>query len=278
MDIQVVLEASAVATVIGAGISYLTFRNSSKLTYITQERKEWRAEIRKITEELEECSYKNRKRVLVKLKTRINAYGKFENRTNNEGDPLKDAHIWDCIQMIATCSKNEYDELREQLIELLSLLLKDDWERAKQEVTGEPARVAAWVFFLLAVIFFANGIDKKIIEKIAISCVIIVGVIMLELFFHCQKAFEDKTSTRNVSVSDIAWLLMVYIGVAILVCNINTYMSAGGVMAMAAGLIRYMVDIRDCFLREKYKRCVERAIQKDDKKADRKGVKETKNA
>ena len=106
---------------------------------------------------------------------------------------------------------------------------------------------------------------------------IIVGVIMLELFFHCQKAFEDKASTRNVSVSDIAWLLMVYIGVAILVCNIDTYMSAGGVMAMAAGLIRYMVDIRDCFLREKYKRCVERAIQKDDKKADRKGVKVTKN-
>lgn len=70
-------------------------------------------------------------------------------------------------------------------------------------------------------------------------------------------------------MSDIAWLLMVYIGVAILVCNINTYMSAGGVMAMAAGLIRYMVDIRDCFLREKYKRCVERAIQKGDKKEDK---------
>lgn len=192
MDIQVVLEASAVATVIGAGISYLTFRNASKLTYIMQERKEWRAEIRKITEELEECSYKNRKRVLVKLKTRINAYGKFENRTNNEGDPLKDAHIWDCIQMIATCSKTEYDELRERLVELLSLLLKDDWERAKHEVNGEPARVAAWVFFLLAVIFFANGIDKKIIEKIAISCVIIVGVIMLELFFIVRKLLRIR--------------------------------------------------------------------------------------
>ena len=137
MDIQVVLEASAVATVIGAGISYLTFRNSSKLTYITQERKEWRAEIRKIAEKLEECPYENRKQVLVKLKTRINAYGKFENRPNNEGNPLKDAHIWDCIQMIETCPKEKYDELRELLIELLSLLLKDDWERAKQEVTGE---------------------------------------------------------------------------------------------------------------------------------------------
>lgn len=33
-------------------------------------------------------------------------------------------------------------------------------------------------------------------------------------------------------------------------------------MAVAAGLIRYMVDVRECFLRQKYKRCVESAITK----------------
>ena len=30
MDIQVILEASAIATIVGAGISYFTFRKSSK--------------------------------------------------------------------------------------------------------------------------------------------------------------------------------------------------------------------------------------------------------
>lgn len=265
MDIQVVLEASAVATAIGAGISYLTFRNSSKLTYITQERKEWRAEIRKITEELEECTYENRKRVLIKLKTRINAYGKFENRSNNEGDPLKDAHIWDCIQMIATCSKTEYDELREQLVDLLSLLLKDDWERTKQEVIGEPARVVAWSFFLFAVIVLENGTNINLWGKVTGSCVIIAFVVAFEIVFHCQVLFADRTSVMNVTMSDIAWVLMEILGgIFIAIDQSNDILVAGG-MLFVAGLIRYAVDIKDCFFRRKYKSCVERAVGKDNK-------------
>ena len=51
MDIQLVLEVSAIATVISAIISYLTFRRSSNLTYVTHERKEWREAIRKIAED-----------------------------------------------------------------------------------------------------------------------------------------------------------------------------------------------------------------------------------
>lgn len=56
-----VLEILAIATIISAGISYITFRKSSNLTYITQERKEWREAIRRIAEKLEKCSYKKRK-------------------------------------------------------------------------------------------------------------------------------------------------------------------------------------------------------------------------
>lgn len=265
MDIQVVLEASAVATVIGAGISYLTFRNSSKLTYITQERKEWRAEIRKIAEKLEECPYENRKQVLVKLKTRINAYGKFENRPNNEGNPLKDAHIWDCIQMIETCPKEKYDELRELLIELLSLLLKDDWERAKQEVTGEPARVIAWFLFILAVVFFMKNINMNLWGKVTGSCAIIAFVVAFEIVFHCQVLFADRTSVMNVTMSDIAWVLMGILGgIFIAIDQSNDILVAGG-MFFVAGLIRYAVDIKDCFCRRKYKSYVKRAVGKDDK-------------
>ena len=62
MNIQLVLEISAVVTVISAGISYITFRKTSSLTYVTQERKEWREAIRRITEELEHCPYKKRKK------------------------------------------------------------------------------------------------------------------------------------------------------------------------------------------------------------------------
>ena len=72
MDLQIILELSAIVSFIGIIVSYFTFRKSSKLNYITQERKEWRESIRTIVEELERCPYDKRKQVLTKLKTRIN--------------------------------------------------------------------------------------------------------------------------------------------------------------------------------------------------------------
>lgn len=79
------------------GISHITFRKSSSLTYVTQERKEWREAIRRIAEELEHCPYKKRKKVLAQLNTRINAYGL------NSTEVLDDEHIWRQIRKLETC-------------------------------------------------------------------------------------------------------------------------------------------------------------------------------
>ena len=152
MDIQLVLEISAIATIISAGISYITFRKSSSLTYVTQERKEWREAIRRIAEELEKCSYEKRKKVLVQLKTRINAYGL------NSKNELNDVHIWKQIQKIEACKEEEYDDLKNQLILYLSLLLKYDWERSKKEVHGEPWKIVGNMFAIAALIFLEIGL------------------------------------------------------------------------------------------------------------------------
>ena len=109
MEVQFVLEISAIALIISAIMSYITFRKSSSLTYITQERKEWRENIRKISEDMEGCSYKKRNQVLVRLKTRINVYGYMHN------GELNDAHIWKVIDQIERCNQKEYDILKEQL-------------------------------------------------------------------------------------------------------------------------------------------------------------------
>ena len=58
MDIQLVLEMSALVALVSAVISYVTFRKSSGLVYVTQERKEWRDSIRLIAEKLETCTQK----------------------------------------------------------------------------------------------------------------------------------------------------------------------------------------------------------------------------
>lgn len=147
MDFQIVMELSAVATIIGVIVSYFTFHKTSKLSYITQERKEWRADIRKIVDELEVCPFSKKKRVLTKLKTRINTYGKL---TEDVG---KDSHIWKQIEIIENCRVKEYEKQKDKLILFLSLLLKDDWERAKKEVIGEPAKGIITVCLSFAIIF-----------------------------------------------------------------------------------------------------------------------------
>ena len=152
MDLQIILELSAIVSFIGIIVSYFTFRKSSKLNYITQERKEWRESIRTIVEELERCPYDKRKQVLTKLKTRINTYG-FCGENESE-----DSHIWKQIYIIEKCEQNDYENCREKLILFLGLLLKDDWEKAKKEVNGEPARGIIAICLVLEVAFLWIGV------------------------------------------------------------------------------------------------------------------------
>lgn len=183
MDIQLVLEISAIATGISAVIGYITFHKSSGLTYVTQERKEWRDAIRNIAAELEKCSYKKRRQVLVELKTRINAYGM-------EGqDELKDAHIWKLIQEIEECRPDQYEELKSQMEKYLSALLKYDWERSKKEVYGNAMKRLGYVFLLVAAALFTCGLallveDESKLHLLTISTVVeilvmIIGTVML---------------------------------------------------------------------------------------------------
>ena len=118
MDLQLVIEISAVATLVSSVVSYFTFRKSSSLNYVTKERKEWRDALRSIAEDMEQCPFEKRKAVLVRLKTRINAYG-----LANE-NVMEDTHIWDIIKEIEVCDEADYDNLKQRLIYYLSALLK----------------------------------------------------------------------------------------------------------------------------------------------------------
>ena len=93
---------------------------------------------------LELCPYDKRNQILVSLKTRINAYGIDQNNLN------ADAHIWKLIDKINICREEEYANLKEQLINYLSLLLKYDWERSKSEVYGEPIKILVYTIYLFA--------------------------------------------------------------------------------------------------------------------------------
>jgi len=268
MDLQIILELSAIVSFIGIIVSYFTFRKSSKLNYITQERKEWRESIRTIVEELERCPYDKRKQVLTKLKTRINTYGFCG---ENE---RKDSHIWKQIYIIEKCEQNDYENCREKLILFLGLLLKDDWEKAKKEVNGEPARGIIAICLVLAVaflwigVFDENGMKIEDMKKVGIGflytspgmSVVIMGMIASLLMIGPTKQCDDKLKASTIVVINAIWIISTIMGVI----NIqfgkekSVFIIASVIMIFFAGVMIFWDDFNDYRRIKKYKKNIEK--------------------
>ena len=80
MDWKTILTSSVIATFITGLITlisnYSNHKNDSKIKYVTEERKNWRIEIREICEKLNIANSKNDVIIqLIKLKVKINAFG-----------------------------------------------------------------------------------------------------------------------------------------------------------------------------------------------------------
>ena len=119
-----VLTSSVVAGVISSLVAYFQFHKNNKLVYITNERKAWRSDIRRIAEEIEAATgYEDIRKPLVELKVRINAYGK------NTDDVKKDSHIWKVIERLQK-QNDDFDEAKQLLILYLSSV--ETWKYLSQ--------------------------------------------------------------------------------------------------------------------------------------------------
>lgn len=255
MDISVVLEISAVAALISTAVSYLTFRKSSSLTYVTQERKEWREAIRRIAEELEGCTYKKRKQVLVQLKTRINAYGW------DVANKIEDANIWRQIQVLENCRKEEYDEQKQRMILYLSALLKYDWERSKKEVYGEPMRGVGYAFAVGASIFLAIGFDQLYGNNSAGVAAEICQMLLIVIGFLILLSLGKKMARRHAIWECVLYSvipLIFLIAVAFMldkdnsVIMHNSYCEAAFIAALLSWAIHFVVDVYEILEKVRY--------------------------
>lgn len=132
--ISAILGSAVVSTFISSLFSHFTNRKNNALQHITEERRTWREKIRKISEDLEAVEFRDKKinQLLVQLEVNINSYGK-----TLENNYEKDSHIWREIEEIKKIkNEEEFNLHKELLIYYLSLMLKEDWERSKQEVKG----------------------------------------------------------------------------------------------------------------------------------------------
>lgn len=199
MNISVILGSAVIAAIISGGISYFISRQQGKLQYITDERRKWREQIRKIAENLYGATYEDTLKILVSLKVRINSLG------NNgvHSSYVSDAHIWKVINEIESIQPTELDlKLKQkQLIEYISLLLKNDWERSKKEVRGNIYEAISLGIFIFTNFMFAISIsycDKKSPIQTFELVFLVVGFFVSILAIQCIAESITKDLNQQI--------------------------------------------------------------------------------
>lgn len=225
MDIGTLLGSTVIATFFSGLVSFIVSRRQENLQYITAERKEWREKIREIACRLDGASYKETLKILTELKVRINAFGNREVSRKY----VDDAHIWELINDLENQKPDQKTLIfkQKQLIEYISLLLKYDWERSKNEVKGNVYDAMSLIIFLMTAIYFTVSIfisnenvnitKFQLVSMVGayIFIIIIINVVFLaEVRISCKGILNgvisvktDKNSYKRLLVCYILWIL-----------------------------------------------------------------------
>ena len=151
--ISILLGSAVVSTIITTIFNQYNNRKNNTLKYITEERKKWRETIRSISEKIQTCEFhgqdeKNIEKYLVELELNINSCG-----WGSKNDIKEDAYIWDEINQIRRVDNEDYfKKHKELLIYYISIMLKEDWDRSKNEVNGYSQ-----VFVEILTLIFVNS-------------------------------------------------------------------------------------------------------------------------
>ncbi len=130
--IELIFTSSVVAVICTGIFSMINNRKNNITGYVTEERREWRKEIKNIADELTMTNgiYEIRS-LLSKLKVRINPYGK-----GKKGAFMQDFHIWELISVMEENPYENQSENKEKLLMYISLLLKYDYDKTEKIVEG----------------------------------------------------------------------------------------------------------------------------------------------
>lgn len=227
MTYGIIFGSAGIAGILSVLVSLIISKKQDNLKYITNERKEWREKIRDIASKLHNANYNRTLYLLTELKVRINAMG---NGVFN--DYKYDAHIWEIVNFleIKEPEKNELKKQQNLLINYLSLLLKDDWERTKNEVKGDIYLLVSISCYVLLVVFFSVSVyiqynaESNIFDISRITFLNITTIIITVVFVLFSKCIDlifskgnlnDNTLKHNFNVS-ILGLNVVY-GITIII-------------------------------------------------------------
>lgn len=130
----IILSSTVISAIITTILTFVSNKRKDTVENIVKERKLWRNELRTISVDITNCKKLcELKKTINNLKVRINPYGMC-------GEMIfYDSYIWKEISKLENCnqlSKTDLEERKRIFINLVSCLLKFDWERSKNEIKG----------------------------------------------------------------------------------------------------------------------------------------------
>lgn len=180
--ITIIFSSTLITTIITTVFNLVTNKKKDSIENITKERKNWRDELREISNEIYiSRNLKEMKIAVSKLKVRINSYGIAINSV------FMDTHIWEEIHYLESMqdvSTEELQGLKCKFVNLISCNLKYDWERSKAEIRGNAQTkiviISLIVSFILSSIrwFYTYNLESDKIYNYISYCA------MYALFVH----------------------------------------------------------------------------------------------
>ena len=164
-QVVALLSGAGIGAILSAILVFLSNNKKNQLDYIVKERTEWRKKLEGIIENLQVPS--ERKGALKRLRAQINPYGYNLDIKNTKDYFMKDGHIWDSL------AKGKYKDI----IYFLSLLLKHDWERRKQEAKFQYLNALSWIVqiffcvfnFYLIYLVGSNLVDSNLVDSVLVG-------------------------------------------------------------------------------------------------------------
>ena len=146
-----------------------------------------------ISEKIQACEFsgqdeKNIEKYLVELELNINSCG-----WGNKKDIKEDAYIWDEINQVKKVdNEGDFKKHKELLIYYISIMLKEDWDRSKNEVNGYSqafVEILTMILINSAICCLYLHIGQyppytwiTVVGKVSIYTLMVYGIIKLIIF------------------------------------------------------------------------------------------------
>lgn len=255
----VILSSSVVSAIITTFLAFFTNRKKDTLENIVKERKIWRDELKTIANSIAKSKNLEQLKIEIsKLKVRINPYGMGTNSI------FRDSHIWEQIRQLEKYEKITKDDLEKNkiiFVNLISCLLKFDWERAKNEIKGNiqtnlviVSLISCYILYSIKWFWDYNSGSEKIINYISDCIMYSIFMAFSLLIIYLVDKWKNKAqlyfiifTTITVSVIILLacyvflpnWGLNWNIGTVILLIPILTF-----IYSAETKLFFYMNNVR----------------------------------